>query len=477
MVVWSGDPLQAGTRGERLPDEGALEGFLTSSRSETFPFAEPEDALGGFGAPVETVRARFARPFLAHASIGPSCALARWHDGGLHVVTHSQGIHALRSALAEVLSIAEVAVVVEHAEGAGCYGHNGADDAALDAAVLARRVPGRTVRLQWSREDELARAPFGPAMLVEVEAGVDVDGHVVGWHQELWSNSHVMRPGYVGPGGLLATGEVDSGAKRPEPVDRGGMTRNALPGYDLGRVDVVAHCVLDMPLRTSSMRSLGAFMNVFAIESVLDELAGVVGCDPVEFRLRHLRDPRARAVLEAAAEVSGWGSATGEDAGRGVGLARYKNAAGWCAVVAEVSALDRIRVERLTVVADVGLVVNPDGVANQIEGGAIQATSWALCEQVRFGPSGVTSSTWAQYPILRFSEVPAVDVHLLTRPDEPALGAGEIAAGPSVAAIANAASAALGVRLRELPLTRERVAETLRTTVTAGTATSRRRGN
>ena len=365
--------------------------------------------------------------------------------------SHTQGPFPLRDAIATVLGLAAGDVVVHHAEGAGCYGHNGADDAALDAALMARAVPGTTVRVVWSREDELGWAPFGSAMVVDLGATIDASGRVASWTFDTWSNSHVTRPGYAGPAGLLAATQIEGGLDRPDFLDRGGLSRNAVPSYDFPCRTVSAHCQLDMPLRTSSLRSLGAFANVFAIESFMDELALVADEDPLVFRLRHLGDQRGRHVLEAAAEAAGWGSELGDHCGRGIGYARYKGVAGWCAVVAEVEAISEVKVRKLTVAADVGMVVNPDGVVNQLEGGAIQATSWTLKEQVQFDDTRVVSTSWD-------AEVPAVDVVLIDRPDEPALGAGEMAQGPTAGAIANAVFAAVGLRLRHLPLTPARVA-------------------
>jgi CO/xanthine dehydrogenase Mo-binding subunit len=213
-----------------------------------------------------------------------------------------------------------------------------------------------------------------------------------------------------------------------------------------------------MPIRTSSLRSLGAFLNVFAIESFMDELAAAAGRDPVEYRLACLADPRARAVVEAAARRSGWGSwPPAESIGHGIGFARYKNTSAYCAVVAEVAAVTEIRVRRLTIAVDAGLIINPDGAVNQVEGGAVQAVSWTLKEQVRFDRYGVTSDSFQTYPILRFSEVPAVDVELLPGHGNPALGIGEAAQGPTAAAIGNAVYDALGVRVRTLPLSGEHI--------------------
>ena len=450
---WSGaDPL---------PDERGLRAWLQSQRVETTTIDAREPAHPAPTA--RTIRREYTRPYLAHASIAPSCALARWSDEEVHVWTHSQGIFGLRSDLAIILARPHESIVVEHVEGAGCYGHNGADDVAFDAVLLARDVPDRPVRVQWSHQDELTHSPFGAAMAIDVEADLDERGEIVAWRHDVRSNGYVSRPGRSRTPTLLAASQLARPFERPLSVNPplvngGGAERNAVPGYDFPSWRITNHRLLTMPLRTSSLRSLGAFGNVFAIESFMDELAAERGEDPIAFRLRHLRDTRARAVLEAAAARAGWASRRkAEGIGHGVGYARYKNAGAYCAVVAEVEGDEDIRVRRLVLAVDVGEVINPDGVANQMEGGAIQATSWTLKECVRFDRTQVTSGTWESYPILRFSEVPQVEVEIVARPTEPPLGAGEAAMGPTAAAIANAVYDALAIRVRDLPITRERI--------------------
>jgi CO/xanthine dehydrogenase Mo-binding subunit len=363
--------------------------------------------------------------------------------------------------------MAEERISIQHVDGSGCYGHNGADDVALDAALLALAVPGRPVQVVWSRPDELGWAPFGPAAVVRVAADVGADGGVLSWHHDVWGNGHVTRPGFVKAIGLLAASHRNGGQPiepgGEPPLERGGgATRNAVPGYDFPAYTVANHLLSVMPLRTSALRSLGAFVNVFAIESFMDELAAAASRDPVEYRLAHLSDPRGRAVLEAVVRRSGWADWSPTDSvGHGIAYARYKNSSAYCAVVAEVEATSEVRVRRLTLAVDAGLVVNPDGVENQVEGGAIQATSWALKERVRFDHSTVTSDTWETYPILRFSEVPVVDVELLPDNGNPSLGVGETAHGPTVAAIANAICDAVGVRVRSTPFTPEQIVDAM----------------
>jgi CO/xanthine dehydrogenase Mo-binding subunit len=455
--------LRAGAgwgEGETLP-EGELAAWLKSQPVET----KVVDARGSPPAapPARTLRRAYTRPFIAHASIAPSCAIAQWSGDKMHVWSHSQGMYNLRADLALVLALPLERIVVEHVEGAGCYGHNGADDVALDAVLLARAAQGRPVRVQWSRADELARSPFGAAMAVEIEADLDGAGEIVGWRHAIWSNGHVARPGRNDSPTLLAASELEKPfprfiATNPPLATGGGADRNSVPLYDLPAFEITSHRLLTMPLRTSALRSLGAFANVFAIESFLDELAAERGEDPLALRLRHLRDPRARAVLEVAAARAGWSAwRPREGAGHGIGFARYKQSGAYCAVVAEIEGDADIRVRRLVVAVDVGETINPDGVANQIEGGAIQAASWTLKEAVRFDRTRVLSDAWESYPILTFSEVPAVEVEIVARPEEKPVGAGEAAHGPTAAAIGNAVFHALGVRVRDLPLTRERI--------------------
>src|ERR1700759_3672490 len=445
-----------------LPDEDDLPGFLVSAEADTsvLPLKEATTRVQS----ARSYSARYHRPYLAHASIGPSAAAALAHeDGRLDVWSHSQGVHVLRRELAAALDLAPDLVSVRHVEGAGCYGHNGADDAAMDAALLARAVPGRPVQVVWSRPDELTWAPFGSAGVVEIAADCSDDGNVLAWRHEIWSGSYMGRPGTKPTNALLATSHRSGGepirAGGEPPLERGGGAgRNALPSYDFPAYRVTNHLLTEMPLRTSALRSLGAFLNVFAAESFIDELASAAGRDPLEFRLAHLSDPRGQAVLHTAASRAGWAEWTSQEAvGHGIGYARYKNSSAYCAVVVEVEVINEVRVRRLVIAVDAGLVINPDGAANQVEGGAIQATSWTLKERVRFDRLNVTSDTWETYPILRFSEVPAIEVEFIAGQGNPPLGVGESAQVPTAAAIANAVYDALGIRVPSMPLTAEQL--------------------
>jgi nicotinate dehydrogenase subunit B len=444
-----------------LPDVNDLPAFLRAQPAETTLVSEKQGA-----SPPSAVRsfsASYARPYLAHASIGPSCGIARFDGDRLEVWTHAQGVYPMQKDLALMLGLPASSITVTHVPGAGCYGHNGADDAAADAAVIAHAMPGQPVRVLWTREDEMRCAPFGAAMAVDVRASVDAQGRICDWQHTLWSNGHSMRPGRMPVPVFHAASLLSRGFERQVsinvPLSTGaGAERNSIPGYDFPQHKVVSHRLLAMPLRTSSLRSLGAHCNVFAAESMLDEIAAGLGADPLEFRLRHLGDARGRAVLEKVAEMSGWMQWTPrEGEALGLGFARYKNNGAWCAAVAQVQVVRDVRVRHVWLAVDVGRVVQHDGVRNQIEGGAIQTLSWCLKEAVQFDRTRVLSDTWGAYPLLRFSEVPPVEIALLDRPHEPSLGAGEPTHGPLAAALANALARATGVRLREMPFTWDRL--------------------
>src|SRR5215831_16110656 len=298
-----------------LPDERDLKGFLLSAPAQVVTVDSRHDEAAAAAA-TRTLTAEFTRPYLAHASMAPSCAIARWDGAQVTVWSHSQGVFALRAAIAAGLGLGAGQVTVNHVEGAGAYGHNAADDAALDAVLLARAVPGHPVRVLWSREDEMSWAPLGSAMLARLSAGLGADGRIVTWRQDVWSGGFIGRPGSGGEPRLLALTHLAGGqpmSPAPDGPPNGaiGSTRNAVPGYDIPDREVVRHRLLAMPIRTSSLRSLGAFLNVFAIESFMDELAAAAGADPVEFRLAHLTDPRGRRVIERAAQMSGWAGRAG----------------------------------------------------------------------------------------------------------------------------------------------------------------------
>jgi nicotinate dehydrogenase subunit B len=450
------------TLGPELPDPAKIYDVLLALPAEDTVISNKQAPVPE-GATV--IEATYRKPYMAHASIGPSCAVAEFKNSEMTVWTHSQGIFPLRNHLSLGLRLPIADIRCIHAEGSGCYGQNGADDVGLDAALLARAVAPRPVRLQWMRDDEFAWEPYGPAMIMRVKAAL-ADGKIAEWNYDLWSNTHSTRPTEIGGNNLLASWYLanaqNQAPPRTIPQPAGGGDRNAIPLYDFPRQRVVHHFIKEMPLRVSALRTLGAYSNVFAIESFLDELARAAKADPIAFRLAHLKDSRARAVIESVARNANWkdGEAGDGRRGRGIGFAKYKNLSVFVAVIAEVevdAASGVIKVPRAFAVADAGQIVNPDGLTNQIQGGIIQSTSWTLHEQVRFNRDGITSRDWQGYPILTMQEVPHVAVELIDRPSEKSLGAGEGAQGPAVAAIVNAFANATGKRIRELPLTPDRV--------------------
>ena len=410
-------------------------------------------------------RAAYSRPFLMHASLGPSAATALWRDGRLMIESASQGVETLRLVIARALGIDADRVEIRHVAGAGCYGHNGADDAAFDAALVARAVPGRKVLLKWTREDEHAFEPLGPAMVLELGAAVDDSGRIAAWTHDVYGFTHGGRPSPQAAGINLLSARLlgqplAPSAPTPALAPEVGIHRNALPIYTFPEQEVTKHFIADAPVRTSSLRGLGAQGNVFAIESFMDELAHAAGIRPDDFRRRHLgHDRRAVEVLDAVLALSG-----GLAGNRGLGIARYKNRQCCAAVVVEVAVDDltaEIRVPKLWIAADAGRVIDPDGLRNQLEGGAVQALSWCLKEAVTFDAEGAVSSRdWSTYPILRFSEVPDIETVLLDHPELDPVGAGEATVGPTSGALANAVFAATGLRVRDLPMTPDRLRET-----------------
>jgi CO/xanthine dehydrogenase Mo-binding subunit len=453
-------------QGAELPfQEGRISAWLKKAPADVKVVAE-RGAIGA-GNILRTVSQEYSRPFQAHASMSPSMAIAQEADGQLTVWSHTQGVFMLRGAIARLVGLDEDSVRLINAEAAGCYGHNGADDAAADAALIAMQMPGKAIRLQWSRADEFLGEPYGSAMTTRISAGLDDAGRIVDWQFDVWSGTHSIRPaGAKRAAHLFAARQIAVPLPLAPvgniPQPRGGGDRNAVPLYAFANQRITKHLIRDMPLRVSAMRALGAYTNVFAIESFMDELAQAQGEDPFDFRIRYLHDQRAIGVLGRLREQM---AAAGFDSvqapgGVGIAMAQYKNSGAYCAVAMRVkvdTASGDIKLEHALCAVDIGLVVNPDGAINQIEGGVIQSASWTVREQLRLTPGGVASKDWAGYPILTFPEVPKVEVVLIDQPDEPSLGAGEASQGPTAAAIANAVANATAVRVRDLPLTPARV--------------------
>lgn len=431
--------------------------------------AHPIEALDGEIAESETlydydsapsseteITLSLAKPVLSHGSIGPSCAVAQWEGDALTVWAHSQNVFALRGSLSEILGHPIDQITVIFVPGAGCYGHNSSDDVALDAALMAR-ASGRPVRALWQRGDEFQHAPLSPAMKTTMTARLDGAGRIASFDAYVVSPPHSTRPGGVPEPNLrgqqfLSDGRpMGPGNDAPQP--QGGADRNAKPGYVIPAVRVVRARPKVVPYRASAMRGLGAFNNVILLEQLMESCAEAAGQDSIDYRLAHLDDPRAKAVIETARDMAG-AQTPADGVGYGFGYARYKNNAGYMACLARIEVSDEVHVSDIWSAADVGEAINPDGTINQIEGGIIQAISWALREEVRFAGGENLAHSWEDYPILRFSEVPRMQTRLIGPQDSAPLGAGEISSGPAGAAVVNAVRHALGVVPERLPLSR-----------------------
>jgi len=455
-----------------LPPMSELYTFLRSQPTEDTTLIDDGEVEETIASSARQLRAEYHQPYHAHASIGPSCAIADVREDQITVWCSTAGPHPLRGALAQLIGVPEEKVRVIHAEGAGSYGQNGSDDAAADAVVLSQAV-GRPVRLQWSRQDEFVWEPKAPAMVMEVQAGLDNQGNVTAWDYHVWSPSHVARARIAAQ---LVTAQLMTGQPFPAGRFSFGAERNAPTNYTFPKQRVTVHYLRNTPLRASSFRSLGGAENTFANESFMDELALATGTDPLEFRLRYLDDPRALAVLHAAAEKAGWESRPSPQEkqgvaieGRGLAFARYENDEALVACIAQVQVDTEsglVSVKQIVVAHDCGLIINPDGLKNQIEGNVIQSLSRTLKEEVKFDEFRIQSVDWETYPILKFSEVPGVEIVLINRPDEPALGAGEPSTVTTAAAVANAIFDATGIRLRQIPFTPERVKAALAGNIT-----------
>ncbi len=454
---------------DTLPGNQDLYAALRQLPTQENVLVDTGEVEAGLSQAAHRLHAVYEQPYHAHATIGPSCAVADVREGQVTVWSATAGPYPLRGALAQLAEVPPEQVRLINVEGAGSYGHNGADDVAADAVVLSRAV-GKPVRVQWTRQEEFAWEPKSPAGIMEVEAGLDENGRVVAWSYDIWSSSHVSRS-FVAE--QLLTLHLITGKSNPPVRFAFGAERNARSNYEFPRQRVTVHYLTQTPIRTSAFRSLGGTENTYANESFMDELAALSRVDPVEYRLRHLSDPRAQEVIKAAALKAGWEAHAaprlikdGQVAsGRGIAYAQYENDQALVATIVELQVdlgSGEVRVRRVVVAHDCGLIINPDGVKNQIEGNVIQSLSRALKEEVLFDRSHITSVDWESYPIFKFSDVPEVEIVLLDRPHLPSVGAGEPSMVTTAAAVANAIFDATGVRLRRQPFTKERVREALK---------------
>ena len=457
-ATWSGS--------NPLPGHDQLEPYLRQGavvRDQTF--ADRGDVTSAMAGAAKTITATYFWPCQSHASLGPSCAVADVRSDGATVWTSSQVTYGLRATLARVFELPVETTRVIFVEGSGSYGTNGADHAAADAVLLSKTLR-RPVRVQWSRQDEHGWDPKGPQQLLDLRAGLDINGRLAAWQTEMWipENRRGAR--------ILLAAEA-AGLAQDSGRDAAAIYENGDPSYTVDHVRVVAHWLRDTPLNPSNLRAPGKPGNVFAVESFTDEIAAATGIDPLTFRQQRLTDPRALDAISRAASAFGWERRPSPNpqpkqgqwlVGRGMAYTRYKQAENYVAMFMEAAvdpATGAIAVKRVVCAHDCGLVVNPDALRNQIEGAITQTLSRALHEEVQFDSSRVTSVDWASYPILRFTEAPAIEVILIERRDQPLWGAGEAAAVPVAAALGNAVFDATGVRLRRVPFTKARVAAAL----------------
>lgn len=399
-----------------------------------------------------SLKANYFKPYTMHAAMGPACAISRYDGEILHIWSHSQGIYPMREALAAMLGIETTKIHIISSPGSGCFGHTVADDAAADAAVLAMAYPNRHIRARWSRADEHRWEPYGSAMLMELEAGLDSEGKIRYWRSNIWTDSHSTRPN-KNADTLLTARYLDPPVAFTTRGYLGGGHRNGDPYYKIPQIQVLAH-YFNGPLRVSSLRSLGAFANIFAIESFMDELAEKAGQDALSFRLKHLQDQRAIEVVQKVKKMTeGFNPAKGE--GLGFAFCRYKNHAAYCALAvrARVDLTEgTVKLLKIWAAIDVGEVINLDGLKNQAEGAIVQAAAWTLREEVSFNQYEITSVDWASYETLHYKDTPEIEVAAIDRPDEPAMGGGEAATPPVAAAICNAIYQACGRRFYALPV-------------------------
>lgn len=405
------------------------------------------------------LKSTYKRPYHMHGSAGPSCALAKWEEEKLIVWSPTQGVYPLQSTLADLFKMDLTKIRCIGVPGSGCYGHNGADDVSAEAALIAKAFPGKTIRLQWMREDEHQWEPYGSAMIMELEAGVSIEGMIQAWDSKIWSDSHSTRP-RGDAGHFISARHLEKPFAFKKGGFSGGAYRNAIPLYDIPSLNLKLFNY-EGPLRSSALRGLGAYANIFALESFIDELVQKSDLDPFEFRIKNLRDERAASILKELREKTNWENLNRSgQKGYGIAFAKYKNTAAYFAVMAEVekdSEKKTFRLTRMVGVIEAGQCINPDGIINQTEGGMIQSASWTLMEAVKYDEKGVLSNDWNSYPILRTNDVPDVEVHLINRPELPPLGAGEAAQGPVAAAIVNAVFDCTGTRVRKLPITADKI--------------------
>ncbi|MGB2596932.1 MAG: molybdopterin cofactor-binding domain-containing protein [Pseudolabrys sp.] len=459
------------SKSETLPDQAKLWEHVRATKvvkeEEYGKTGNTAEAMSKEG--VKVIKATYDFAIHTHGSIGPSCAMAEFKDGALTSWSASQATHALRKQLAQMFSLPVEKVRCIYVEGSGCYGRNGHEDAAADAALLAKAV-GKPVRVQWSRADEHGWDPKGPPTLMDMRAGMDAQGNVVAWEGDFYMPQQT-------PGGFLVplVAATLSGMPAADHIAPGNVFQNSAIGYKFPNTKSMCKRLETTPFRPSWIRTPGRMQNTYANECFMDELAAAANMDPLEFRLKYLDDKRGLELLDRLAGLAKWEkrpspqkSASGNVVkGRGVSYVKYELVRTYIGCVAEVE-VDRgtgvIRVPKFTVVHDCGQIINPDGLKNQIEGNVIQTVSRTLIEEVKFDRSQVTSLDWETYPILKFPQVPEIVIELIDRPTEKPWGAGEPSAAIIPSAISNAVFDATGVRLRSVPYTPPKVKAAMQAT-------------
>jgi CO/xanthine dehydrogenase Mo-binding subunit len=449
---------------EGLPAIAGLPDFLRKSTidHDEFPIKRG-DAKAAMPTGAKHFSGSYYFPYQGHASMGPSCAVADFRPDGLTIWTGSQSTHLFRTIFSESFNLPPEKVRLIYLEGSGCYGQNGHEDACADAAILSRET-GSPVRVQWTRQDEHGWDPKGPPQPVDLRAAVDAQGNIVAWEAETWIPAWSNAKGTIPLVALDSAGITQRQGRWP-----GSLDENLDPPYTSPNATVVIHRLKDSPLRPGHVRAPGKVANCWAVESLIDDIASAVGEDPVQYRLKRLTDPRAIAVVKRTAEMLDWQprpqpiaktGVKGKLAGRGFSYVRYRGNEVYLAMAMQVtvdSATGKVAVERVVCAHDCGLVVNPDALKNQIEGSIVQSLSKMLLEEVKFDRSRVTSVDWASYPVIRFPDVPAIEIALIDRPDQPLMGAGEASLAPVGGALANAVFDATGVRLTTVPFTPARL--------------------
>jgi nicotinate dehydrogenase subunit B len=464
--------------GASLPDQANLyDAIRTAKIGNTRVIQNSGDVEGALGTAAKVLQATYTHPYQAHASIGPTAAVATVHDGVAEVWSPTQGVYQLRSAVATALGMTQQQVRVNYVEGSGCYGINGADDASLSAAIISQQI-GKPVRVQYMRADEISWENYGTPMVMDLRAGLDTAGKIVGWDYKGWTANRGGRPGPPGsvPAGVLAGfPEAPPPPSPPPSPPLGDDGLNSTPWYSFANERVISYGVYTPWLFTGPLRSPSRLQNTFATESFMDELAAAAGADPIAFRLAHTSDARLAAVINRVASSAGWQARpspapaqTGSvRTGRGIAAVRYEGNSAWVAAIITLTVdttSGAIKVTQVAVAHDCGVIVNPDGLRNQVEGNIVQGLSRSLKEEVKFDRSGVLGVDWTSYPIIAFSELPDdVRIELIDHPDLPALGAGESTISVIGGAMGNAIFDAVGKRIRTLPFTADRVKAALAT--------------